>query len=220
MIVFNKVVTTLVLLILIPVVTVVLIVPREAVQVLNDWFTQLEDQLSPTVSTAALIVRVVIALLLDALLVLLLYLEVRRPSKQAVKVQQVSGGEAQLAVESIVERLTYHIDPLPGVLDVSPTVVPHRRGVEVTLDIEMAADASVPENLESVSDTVRQVIEQEMGLKLSGKPKLNLRTVLYPEPTAKSEAVARQPAYDLPDEAADESEPEGTGGPDGADASG
>jgi hypothetical protein len=181
MAVFNKVVVILLLLVLIPVVTVGLIVPREAVQLLSDTLDNLDERLDTSVSTLELVIRATIALLIDCLLVVLLYLEVRRPARQGVRVRQVEGGEAQIAVESIVDRLTYHIDPLPGVLEVKPKVSPRRGGVEVALDVEMAADINMPDNIETISRVARDVVEGEMGLKLKGKPKLNLRTVLYPE---------------------------------------
>jgi len=178
---FNRIVTTLLLLVLIPIVTIGLIVPREAIQVLGDWLGELEDRLDSSVSALELLVRVVLALLIDALLVLLLYIQVRRPADYGVPVRRVKAGEAQIAVDSVVGQLVYHIDPLPGVLGVEPKIVRHRRGVEVALEIETVADVNMRANIEEISAVARRVIEQDMGLKLKGKPRLNLRTVAYPE---------------------------------------
>lgn len=189
---FNRIVTTLLLLALIPIITVALIAPGEAIQLITDVLNEIESQLDPSPSALAMLVRAVLALVIDGILVFLLYLEVRRPAEAGVRVQQVEGGEAQIAVDSVVSRLGYQIDRLPGVLDVTPTVTPRRRGVEVVLDIEMAADANIPANIEEISAVTRSVIEKDMGLKLKGKPKLNLRTVEYPGlvPTAEVQVPA------------------------------
>jgi hypothetical protein len=181
---FNRIVATLVLLVLIPVVTVGLIVPREAIELVRDGLNQLDDQLNPSVSVGWLVLRVALALVVDGLLIFLLYLQLRRPVERAVSVPKIKGGEAQIAIDSVVDRLRYHVDGLPGVLDVTPKILPHRRRVEVTLDIEMAADVNVPISIEEISAVARQVIEEEMGLKLKGKPRLHLRTVAFPERVA------------------------------------
>lgn len=187
---FNRIIATLVFLVLIPVITVGLIVPREAIELVRDWINQLDDQLNPSVSVGWLVLRVGLALAVDGLLIFLLYLQLRRPVERAVSVPRIKGGEAQIAIDSVVDRLRYHVDGLPGVLDVMPKIVPHRRGVEVTLEIEMAADVNMPTSIEEISAVARQVIEEEMGLSLKGKPKLHLRTVAFPERAASVEILS------------------------------
>ncbi len=184
----NRIVVTLLLLALIPIVTVVLIVPHEAIQVVGDWLDNLDERVDDSVSTGRLLIGGVIAVLVDALLVFLVYLQVRRPSKKAVPVQKIEGGEAQVAVSSIVERLEYSVDRLDGILSVQPKISPQRRGVSVALDVEITSEVDMTSKIEEVSDVVRQVVEDEMGLKLKGKPKLNLRAVTYPEPMSLSES--------------------------------
>jgi hypothetical protein len=178
---FNRVVVTLLLLALIPIVTAGLIVPHEAIQLLRDGLDQFEHQWDPAASTEQLLIGVGLALLIDVFLVLALYLQVRRPAVHAVPMQQVKGGQAQVAIDSVVDRLEYHIDRLPGVLEVEPKIAARRRGVEVTLEVETAAEVSMPTKIEEISAVARRVIEDEMGLKLKGKPKINLRMVAYPE---------------------------------------
>jgi hypothetical protein len=190
---FNRVVVILFLLALIPIFTVGLIVPREAIQLLRDGLDQIEGQLAPSVSTKQLLISGGLALLIDGLLVFLLYLQVRRPAVRAVPVQQVEGGQAQIVVSSIVDRLEYHIDRLPGVLKVKPRIITHRRGVEVVLEVETVADVNVRAAIEEISALTRRVVEDEMGLKLKGKPKLSLRAVTYPEPAVKRPQGALAP---------------------------
>jgi DNA-directed RNA polymerase subunit F len=200
---FNRILVTLLLLAMIPIVTVVLIVPHEAIQIVGDWLDDLDERVDDSISTGRLLIGGVIAVLVDALLVFLVYLQVRRSSKKAVKVQKIEAGEAQIAVSSIVERLEYNVDRLNGILSVQPKISPERRGVAVTLDVEITSEVDMTSKIEEISAVVRQVVEDEMGLKLKGKPKLNLRAVTYPEPLPLSESDAVD--FYTPDE--DEVEP-------------
>lgn len=177
---FNRIVTTLLLLILIPIVTVALLAPREAIELVQNGLENLHGLIDSSPSGLQMLIRIVAALLIDVLLVLVLYLELRRPSPTSVRVQRAQGGEAQIALDSISDRLVYHIDRLSGVLNVVPVVTPHRGGVRILLEIDMAADEDVPACIDEVVEVTRRVVEQDMGLKLKGKPKLNLRTIPRP----------------------------------------
>jgi hypothetical protein len=145
---FNRVVVTLLLLALIPIVTVGLIVPEEGIQLLRDLLDEIDSRLDPSPSTLQTLIVVVLALVIDVMLVILLYLELRRPAPASVPVRRVEGGEAQIAIDSVVSRVGYQVDRLPGVLAVTPTVIPRRGGVEVVLDIEMAANGNLSTNIE------------------------------------------------------------------------
>jgi hypothetical protein len=191
--IFNKVVTILLLLALIPAITIALIVPRESAQVLANYFTDLEGQLSSSYTALNLAIRIIIAVVVDALLVLLLYLEVRRTAVSGVPLQEITGGEALISLESIVDRLKYRVDGLPGVLDVEPRVRPRAGAVEVALDIEMAATAEMQADAETISTVARRVVEEEIGLKLRGKPRLNIHTVAFPGPVRGAEDRETRP---------------------------
>ncbi len=178
---FNRIVVTLLLLALIPIVTVGLIVPNDAVQLLQDTLDDVDSGDDESPSVVQLIFRGGLALLIDALLVFVLYLEVRRRrSVPVVPVQLAEGGEAKVAVDSIVSRLEYHVDRLPGVLSAQIQVSGRRKGVEALLDVKTVADVYLPTIIEEISSVTRQVVEEEMGLKLKGKPKINLHPVAYP----------------------------------------
>jgi hypothetical protein len=184
---FNRIVVTLLLLALIPIITVAFIVPQEAIDLVQEGLDRIEGQLGTSVSTQELMIRVGLALLIAVVLIFLLYLELRRRPRHSVPVRQVKGGEAQIAIDSVIAQLEYQLDPLPGVLDVKPDVIPSRGGVEVALEVEMAADANMAANIEELSAIARRVVEEEMGLKLKGKPKLKLRTVPSPRPVTSAE---------------------------------
>jgi len=122
---------------------------------------------------------VLFAATLDIVLVLLIILEVRRPTLKAIRVEKVGGGEVQVSIASIADRLKYEIDQLSGVLRSKPKVSARRGGVVVELDVETAAGIDVPMKAEQIVETARRVVEEKMGLKLHRSPKVNLRARPY-----------------------------------------
>ena len=140
---------------------------------------------------------ILLALALDIILILIIILEVRRPKPKAIRVEKAGGGDVQISVTSIADRLRYEVDQLPGVLRSKPKVSAKRKGVVVELDVEMAAGIEVPKKAEQIVEQARQVVEERMGLRLVRSPKVNLRAVPYPK-TPKSSA--RPPAPQVREE--------------------
>lgn len=124
--------------------------------------------------------RVVIGGALVLLCLLLLWLELRKPKKKTIRVQQVAGGDASISVESIGQRLAYNIDQLPDVIKVSPRISGRSRGVDVELVLETSPDVDVPMKTEEVLQVTREVIEDRMGLKL-GKVEVKIKHAPYPK---------------------------------------
>lgn len=121
---------------------------------------------------------------------LVLLLEVRRPRRaKYVVVDRVAGGEARILVESISRRLNYEVDLLQDVSEVKSEVVAKGRGLRVNLDMLMSPDVDIPMKTDEVIETARRVIEEQMGLKLSGKPKDAITvTIRHPKQIAPAQA--------------------------------
>ena len=97
-----------------------------------------------------------------------------------MKLERISGGDVELAVESIAQRLEYRIDQLADVIKVVPRVKPRRKSVDVELNLETTPDVDVPTKMEEVCQVARDVVEERMGLKLR-KIKVNIKHAPYPE---------------------------------------
>lgn len=123
---------------------------------------------------------VVIALIWIFIVVLLLILELRRPALKFIRVEKAAGGEVQVSVVSIADRLRYEVDQLASVLRTKPKVTGRRRGVMIKLDVETVAGINVPQKADLIVETARRVVEEKMGLKLARPPRVNLRAVPYP----------------------------------------
>jgi hypothetical protein len=124
---------------------------------------------------------IALALAMTVILAFLVILEVRRPRARFIRVEKAAGGEVQVSVASIVDRLKHEIDALPGVLGVKPRVTSRRGGVAIHLQVDIAAGLDVPVQAGQIVETARLVVEDRMGLKMARVPKVSLRAVPYPK---------------------------------------
>jgi hypothetical protein len=171
------------------------IVPLAAEQ-MTMWAEALEDaDLATTVAMGA-----ALGLAPVLVLVLLLVLEVRPRRRRFIRAEKSTGGHVEVSVVSIADRLKHEVNSLPGVLSVKPKVLGRRRGVEVRLDVDMAAGLDVPPQAEQIVETVRQVVEEKMGLKMATLPRVHVRTVPYPQ----GAVVRRRPSEPEPEPVVEE----------------
>jgi hypothetical protein len=184
---FNRVVVVLLLLATIIVMTVVLVVPRPMIEIVQGWLWNLDANLALVVQPFLLIVGVLLALLVDVICAVLIWLEIRRRRPRAIKVRSISGGQAELTVDSVARRVEHNVSQLEGVISVEPNVLGKRRGVEVEIDLETSPEVNVPAKTEEVCQVTREVVEDKMGLRLR-KVRVNIRHTPYPaEPPMVSE---------------------------------
>lgn len=186
---FNRVVVILLLLATIIVVTTVLVVPRPTIEVLRQWLWNLDANLALVDRLTLLVVGVVLALLVDVVCAVLIWLEIRRRRPRAIMVQSITGGQAELTVDSIARRLEHNISQLEGVTFVKPDVWGKRGGVEVELDLETSPEIDVPTKTEEVCQVTREAVEDKMGLKLR-RVRVNIKYADYStEPPAVPEHI-------------------------------
>ncbi len=174
--IFNRVVVVLLLVALILISAAVVVLPKQALTVAGEFVAALDTYISTFQGWAFM----TIALLgIMALCVVLLWLELRRPTSRTVRVEKISGGEARVAVESVAQRLQYNLDQLPQVLSVRPRVSARGKRVDITLEIETTQDVNIPAKTEEIGQITRSVIEEQMGLKL-GKMVISVRHTAVP----------------------------------------
>jgi len=168
----------------------VLVVPRPVIEALQQWLQNLDSNLGLVTQPLLLIVGVILALLVDVICAVLLWLEVRRRRPGAIRVQRISGGEARLTVDSIARRLEYDIGQLDGIISIKPNILGRRSGVEVELDLETSPEVDVPTKTEEVCQVTKEAVEDKMGLKLR-KVRIHVKHTPYPtEPPMASEDVS------------------------------
>jgi hypothetical protein len=172
---FNRVVTILLFLALMIAVPIIMILPAQIAGLVQQYLQFVSSGLS-LFHRAVLVMVGIISFIVCGLV---LYLEFRRPPRKMVKLESATGGEVELAVESIAQRLEYRIDQLPDVITVRPEIKPRRKAVDVELNLETAPDIDVPTKTEEVYQVAHEVVEGRMGLKLR-KIKVNIKHAPYP----------------------------------------
>jgi hypothetical protein len=174
--IFNRTVTILLFLTMMIVVPMVMILPDAVIGLLQQFLTGV----SASMNNFHRVILILLGVISFIICGLVLYLEVRRPPRKTVRLRKISGGEVELAVESIAQRLEYRVDQLADVINVVPKVKPRRSSVDVELSLETTPDIDVPVKTEEVCQVARDVVEERMGLKL-GKIKVNIKHAPYPE---------------------------------------
>jgi hypothetical protein len=173
---FNRVVTILLFLALALVVPLVLVLPQPVIAVVQ----QVLMGVSSGLTTFHRIVLVLIGIICFMVGALVLYLEFRRPPRKRAILEKTAGGEVEVALDSIAQRLEYRIDQLVDVVKVTPNIKPRRKDIDIELNLETTPDVDVPAKTEEVCQVAREVVEERMGLKLR-KIKVNMRHAPYPE---------------------------------------
>ena len=174
---FNRVVLVILLLAAMVLCSFVFVVPVQALRVLAQQADGVADFFARVRPVVRLPVGILLALIVDLVGILLIVLEVRRPATRSISVEQVSGGEVTLSIASIADQVKAEVNQLPEVLQARPKVTAKRKGVMVALDAKIAAEAGVPGKAEKIVETIRRVVEEKMGLKLAGAPKVNIEAV-------------------------------------------
>ena len=182
--VFSRLVLILLIMLAIFVTLVLIAVPESAMTLMVAVFQYLQ-RLATTYGSGpdwALYTagRVLIGGAIILVCLLILWLALRRPKKRVIRAQKMAGGEANIAVDSITQRVAWHIDQLPDVVRVTPRVTGHGKGVDVDLSLETSPEIDVPMKTEEVMQVTKEVVEDRMGLKL-GKVTVNIKHAPYPE---------------------------------------
>ncbi|HVC33363.1 MAG TPA: hypothetical protein VNL16_07625 [Chloroflexota bacterium] len=132
---------------------------------------QLEGIKVDPISVTHLVV-IVACLFLIALSVVLLNFEWKRKRPRSV---QIAGGgrkSAELATESVAERLRADVEAVPQVRQAIPLILARGGVVDVQLEARVDADVDVPAKAQELDQVVRESISR-MGLKL-GKPRVKI----------------------------------------------
>ncbi len=110
--------------------------------------------------------QVAVGVGLAVLFALLIWMEVASVRKRGVRIYTAEGGSAELETSSIGRRLAWHLDQVAEVITVVPTVRSRGSAVDIRLEIEAAPDVDIPMKTEEVVQVTREVVEQELGLRM------------------------------------------------------
>ena len=171
----NRILVVLAVLVLIPACVAVFLAP---VPILGGAGRQMQAWAQGIAAQPPLLrigVGVLFSLAWVVICLFFLILELRRPSPKTARVEKVGGGEVEVSLRSIAERIAYDVDQMPGVLKVRPQVFARRGGVVVEVEVDMAGDFEVPARASEIVEVVRRSVEDRVGVKLAQPPKVRLR---------------------------------------------
>lgn len=181
---FNRLVVILLLLLIIVATVLVVILPKDTLGLIAGMFDVLRQEATKYINSGDRLLfagaRVIVGGVIALVCTIMIWLELRRPRKRTIRVQKLAGGEANITVESIEQRLAYNVDQLPDVVKVNPRINGKARGVDVDLMLETSPDIDIPMKTEEVLEVTREVIVERMGLKL-GKVQVNIKHAPYPK---------------------------------------
>lgn len=120
------------------------------------------------------------------LALIILWLEIRSPRRKTVRVKTKGAGNAQLGVESVAQSLAYRVDEIAGVREVQPHIVSHGKDLEVALDIHTSPTVNIPVVSDQIVKLCHDIVEEQLGLKLHGKVRLNITHEPFPRGTMPS----------------------------------
>ena len=123
--------------------------------------------------------RVALATIAILVIIPLMIAELPRKKSEPAVTMRTEHGEIRVTAESIAKRLAWHLDQLADVITVNPLVQPKGDTVNVKLDVETSPEIDLPMKTEEIMLVTKEIIEQDMGLKL-GKLNVNLRHAAYP----------------------------------------
>ncbi|MBC8450127.1 MAG: alkaline shock response membrane anchor protein AmaP [Chloroflexi bacterium] len=172
---FNRIVIVVLLIVLLATTLLSLLVPRTVLDILRAGV----DQIEATIPFYNIFSGIYWAYLggglgVVLLCLLLLWLELRRPQRKAVEVPGTEGRRMEVSVKSIAQQLQNRLSGVADVSRVRPRVVSRGKSVDVFLDMQVHPAVELPSKTEEVSQLSREIIEQQMGVKV-GKVRVNMQ---------------------------------------------
>ncbi|MDF1514782.1 MAG: alkaline shock response membrane anchor protein AmaP [Anaerolineae bacterium] len=178
--IFNRIVLVLLLLGLMIISTIIFIFPDQILGVVGhfliDWgeYFAWVNQEQPVMR---LVISISLAFVVDLILLLLIFLEVKPKRKRFIKVERANGGKATVSIDSIVRQLLYKLDPLPGVVKVTPTIHPKGDKILARIDVVATRELAVPQLADQLITTAKEALSEDLGLVIAGEPQVRMRII-------------------------------------------
>jgi uncharacterized alkaline shock family protein YloU len=117
-----------------------------------------------TVMAASRVGGLVAGLLLVALGGLLIFSEAPRRRRDRFLSFRNEGGAVNISTEAIAEYIAKLASAFPSIVRMTPTVEPHRRKVDIVIDVRIKAGPQLHEICEVLQKRVRESMEGGLGI--------------------------------------------------------
>jgi hypothetical protein len=187
--VFNRILAILTVLLLAGILVLVLLNPLAAVDGIKAGVSYFEQGLFQDQFFVIFLASGIVLLLI---LAIILWLEVRRPRRKMVRIKTQGEGNAQLEIQSVAQSLEYRIDELAGVRQVRPQIISRGNDVDVIISLDTSPSVNVPMLTDQIVNLCHEIIENQLGLKIHGKVRINVHHEPYPRGTMPVSGPAKQ----------------------------
>jgi len=177
MAIFNRLVAIILWLSLLALLCLFAAVPLETLHKLQGWLEFTTSTLldwQRTNPTNFLIAQVALGVVAVLLFGILLWAEIWTWQRRGIRIRTGEGGSAELDAASVSRRLGWHLDQVAEIIKAIPIVKSRGGSVDIKLEIEAAPDVDIPMKTDEVVEVTRDVIEQDLGLRL-GKLDVHMR---------------------------------------------
>ncbi|MFN3762372.1 MAG: hypothetical protein ACK4WK_04110 [Anaerolineae bacterium] len=188
----NRILVVLGLLLALPLGIALCVAPIPVLGALGQGLDGLISWLDTTPALVRISLGILFALAWMVICLLLLVLELRRPPRRMVRVERVDGGVVEVNLKTVTDHIAYELEQLPGVLRARPRASVRRSAVAVEVEVETAADITVPAQASQILEVVRRVVEEKVGVRLAGPPQVRIQAA--PAPTVVRRRVEGPPS--------------------------
>jgi hypothetical protein len=122
------------------------------------------------------ITRFILAILWVAFIGALLWLQLRRPSSPTIEVARYTGGSAiRISTAAVAEKVQEEVNALDGVIDTKVQATGRNKAVQIKLTVSATRGIDLVSKAEEIAQVTRYVVQDELGLRLTGKPEVAIQ---------------------------------------------
>lgn len=174
---FNRIFVVITLSVLLVLGAVTLISPGFILNLMQNTANNIrENVFAGFTDIGRVITRITLAIGWIMLMGLLLWRELRRTSSRTIEVARYTGGNAiRISTAAVAEKVQDAVSAIEGVIDAKVKATGRERAVEIKLDVTATKDTDLVSKAEEIAICTRQVVQDQLGLKLSGKPQVAIQ---------------------------------------------
>jgi hypothetical protein len=174
---FNRIFTIITLVAVAILGAATLVLPAQMLQFAGDLANAIHNSVfGDMAQTARIAIRIAIALVLVVVVFLLLWLETRRGGARHVDVAKASGGRIRIHTGDVESRIQQQVDAVSGILSSRVHVAERDRAVVASLEVVSAPGIDLVAKGEEVAAVTRIAVQDQLGLKLYGKPQITMKS--------------------------------------------
>ncbi len=127
-----------------------------------------------------ILVRILLAVIFVAVMLTLVWMEIRRPALRTIEVTRPNGERVWLIARDLEELICQRVDAISGVLRVKARVTARDKAVFASLQVEAAEDADLVAKREEAAAMAHNIIQDEYGVRLFSKPHVTVKAARPP----------------------------------------